>query len=78
MQKKSIGSEFLTDIKYFCLNECGIRIRFIILDALNKPSVTNFYKKNKFHFFTSDNIRAQIRPMYFNLKELQRSITKNS
>ncbi len=41
--------------------------RFLTVDAYNNPDTLNFYKKNDFEFFTSDDENDSTRAMYFDL-----------
>jgi GNAT superfamily N-acetyltransferase len=67
-QKLGIGTQLLTYIKMFFLDNNKTGCRFITLDAYNKPQTISFYQKNGFSFLTENDKGDETRLMYFNLK----------
>jgi len=51
-----IGDEMMDLIKTMALDSnSSSAVRYLVVDAINKPNVLNFYKKNGFDFlFSSD------------------------
>jgi GNAT superfamily N-acetyltransferase len=45
---QGIGSQLMKYIKTFCLVKYPRNVRYLLVDAYNKPEVINFYKKNSF------------------------------
>jgi len=45
---QGIGLQLIDIIKTFCLTRFPDFVRFLLVDAYNKPSVVGFYQKNKF------------------------------
>lgn len=69
-QKSGIGSELLDFIKGWFVFGNKTGCRFIIVDALNKPSVIGFYRKNGFDFLRDEDESEKTRLMYFDLAKL--------
>jgi GNAT superfamily N-acetyltransferase len=59
---QGLGSQLMGFIKSYCFAGFSDFVRFLLLDAYNKPEVLSFYQKNDFHpvFFTE----AQEREAY--------------
>jgi GNAT superfamily N-acetyltransferase len=75
-QKTGIGTELLTYIKMFFLDNNKTGCRFITLDAYNTPDTISFYRKNGFIFLTETDKNEKTRLMYFNLKRVADSAKK--
>jgi len=83
--KQGIGSQLLEFIKEFCYDKFKHYVRFLIVDAYNKPDVLHYYEKNDFKFlFISEederqNLKKSInrdrplysRQMFFDLKRYE-------
>ena len=63
-----IGSQLLTYIKIFFIDNNKTGCRFITLDAYNNSATLSFYKKNGFAFLTESDKTDKTRSMYFDLK----------
>jgi GNAT superfamily N-acetyltransferase len=76
-QKKGIGTELLSYIKMFFLDNNKTGCRFITLDAYNNSEALSFYEKNEFKFLTEHDKDQTTRSMYFDLKPFAlRSLVK--
>ncbi len=72
-QSQNLGSEILTFVKRFFVDNNKTGCRFITVDARNETRVLNFYKNNGFKFLTEHDNEDDTRLMYFDLIALQPS-----
>jgi len=65
-EREGLGSQILEYVKYFMVTEPKLGCRFLTVDAYAKA--TDFYRKNKFEYFTVLDTLDKTRLMYFDLK----------
>jgi GNAT superfamily N-acetyltransferase len=60
---QGVGSQLMEIIKAFCYYNFEHYVRFLTIDAYNKPEVLNFYEKNnfKFLFLTEEDERQNLK-----------------
>ena len=46
--QQGVGSQLISYIKDFCLDQFSDFVRFLLVDAYNEPAVVHFYQKNDF------------------------------
>ena len=82
---QSVGTQLMKIIKEFCFDKFKHYVRFLTVDAYNKPEVLNYYEKNdfKFLFLTEEDERQNLkksinndeqlnsRQMFFDLKRYE-------
>jgi len=82
---QGVGSQLMEFVKAFCFDKFEHYVRFLTVDAYNKPSVLKYYEKNDFKFlFLSEederqNLKKNInsdeplnsRQMFFDLKRYE-------
>jgi len=82
---QGIGTQLMNIIKEFCFDKFKHYVRFLTVDAYNKPEVLNFYERNdfKFLFLTEEDERQNLkksinndeplnsRQMFFDLKRYE-------
>jgi GNAT superfamily N-acetyltransferase len=66
-QGKGVGTMLIRFIKEFFLLGNKTGCRFITVDAYNNPQTIEFYKKNGFDFFLTDDSREKTRLMFYDL-----------
>lgn len=76
-QKKGLGSQVLSFLKYFFIIKNKTGCRFLTLDAYNKEQVTKFYCKNNFSFMTTNDKNDDTRAMYYDLILAYNSVQNN-
>ncbi|MBN1603229.1 MAG: GNAT family N-acetyltransferase [Chitinispirillaceae bacterium] len=64
---KGLGSQIVLMMKNSFTTNNKTGCRFITVDAYNNPDTLNFYEKNDFEFFTSEDEQEDTRAMYFDL-----------
>jgi len=82
---QSVGSQLMEFIKEFCFDKFKHYVRFLTVDAYNKPEVLHYYEKNDFKllFLTEEDERQNLkksinsdeplnsRQMFFDLKRYE-------
>ena len=82
---QGVGSQLLNFIKEFCFDKFNHYVRFLTVDAYNKPEVLGYYEKNDFKFLFSteederQNLKKSInndeplntRQLFFDLKRYE-------
>ena len=82
---QGIGSQLMGIIKEFCFDKFKHYVRFLTVDAYNKPEVLKYYEKNDFKllFLTEEDERQNLkksinndeplhsRQMFFDLKRYE-------
>jgi GNAT superfamily N-acetyltransferase len=82
---QGVGSQLMGFIKEFCFDKFKHYVRFLTVDAYNKPEVLNYYEKNDFEFLflTEEDERQNLkksvvgdellnsRQMFFDLKRYE-------
>ena len=80
-----IGSQLMEFVKAFCFDKFEHYVRFLTVDAYNKPEILSFYEKNNFRFLflteedERQNLKKSInndeplnsRQMFFDLKRYE-------
>jgi len=83
--RQTIGTQLMEIVKEFCFNKFEHYVRFLTVDAYNKPEILYFYEKNnfKFLFLTEEDERKNLkksfnsdeplnsRQMFFDLKRYE-------
>ncbi|MBN3033087.1 MAG: GNAT family N-acetyltransferase [Candidatus Saganbacteria bacterium] len=67
-QRKHLGSEIMSLLKYWFVYNNKTGCKFILADAYNKKGVIEFYQKNGFTFLTEKDKDKETRQMKLDLK----------